>query len=58
MVPAIGARTNSRVRSVSVCCTAAQAAATPLCAALAPPPEATLAYREWLHQRLGWRADR
>ncbi len=34
------------------------AAATPLCAALAPPPEATLAYREWLHQRLGWRANR
>ncbi len=30
--------------------------AAPLLAALAPPPEAVLAYREWLLRRLNWRA--
>jgi hypothetical protein len=31
-------------------------AAPLLLAALAPPPEAVLAYRDWLSQRLNWRA--
>ena len=31
-------------------------AAPLLAAALAPPPEAALAYRDWLAQRLHWRA--
>jgi hypothetical protein len=33
------------------------AEAAPLVAALAPPPAAALAYREWLLRRLNWRAD-
>lgn len=32
-------------------------AATPLLAGLAAPPEATLAYREWLLRRLNWRVS-
>ncbi|RAI60564.1 hypothetical protein [Roseicella frigidaeris] len=35
----------------------AGADAAPLVAALSPPPGATLAYREWLLKRLGWRPD-
>lgn len=31
--------------------------AAPLVAALAPPPEAVLTYREWLLRRLNWRAE-
>jgi hypothetical protein len=31
-------------------------AAPLLAAALGPPPEAALAYRDWLSQRLRWRA--
>ncbi|MDO9707530.1 hypothetical protein [Paracraurococcus lichenis] len=31
--------------------------AAPLLAAIAPPPSAALAYREWLLRRLNWRAD-
>lgn len=33
------------------------AEAAPLVAALAPPPAASLAYREWLLRRLNWRPD-